>query len=314
MATYSYPQYRSPATMITDTENRFNFYPTSLLQSKDIVGSAYDMEFVQEDLWSQPSEGSVEHYAESPDMNHGPDLRSAFWHYQSPLEFKLDILQAEAMDSHDENALLYGFQDRATNGSTPCMRKSDDLLAGANLSANVAPSLVYEKAGTVQPGMSWNCNASDQAAKEALRVTTPPRSAAAPHVGCQSQMRASPAGSRAIGTSRVDKTRDVCAARSAGTGRRRRASGAEEKPPPRERLTLEQKRRNHIRHETKRRGLIKDGFDCLVDTVPELRGRQWPKSTILSRTAEFLQRVQQGNMRLQQQIAELSRVKDGARL
>ncbi|OAA82414.1 HLH transcription factor [Akanthomyces lecanii RCEF 1005] len=297
--------------MTTDTETHFRFSQTSILESKNVARSADDMRFVQEDLWSQPSEGSAEHLDDNPDMNHEPDYLSAFWHYQSPLEFKMDLMLAEATDSHDENALLYGLQHPPADREALRARKNDELFAGADLSANMAPSLAYEGADAMRRGVSWKCDFVFEAAKgKQLQVT--PLSAAAPRDRCQTQRRAPPAESRANWTNHHDKTKDMCSARPIGTGRRRRASGTEEKPQ-RERLTMEQKRRNHIRHENKRRGLIKDGFECLVNTVPELQGRKWPKSTILSRTAEFLKRVQEGNKRLQLQIAELSRIKDNAR-
>ncbi|KID90374.1 Helix-loop-helix DNA-binding protein, partial [Metarhizium majus ARSEF 297] len=58
--------------------------------------------------------------------------------------------------------------------------------------------------------------------------------------------------------------------------------------PRREKLTEQQKRRNHILHEKKRRALIKEGFDDLLDLVPGVRDRGLSKSAILLRAAEWL--------------------------
>ncbi|KHN97127.1 Helix-loop-helix DNA-binding protein [Metarhizium album ARSEF 1941] len=58
--------------------------------------------------------------------------------------------------------------------------------------------------------------------------------------------------------------------------------------PRREKLTEQQKRRNHILHEKKRRALIKDGFNDLLDMVPDVKDRGLSKSAILFKTADWL--------------------------
>ncbi|KAG8420310.1 hypothetical protein J3459_011215 [Metarhizium acridum] len=58
--------------------------------------------------------------------------------------------------------------------------------------------------------------------------------------------------------------------------------------PRREKLTEQQRRRNHILHEKKRRALIKDGFDDLLNLVPDVKDRGLSKSAILLKAAEWL--------------------------
>ena len=73
----------------------------------------------------------------------------------------------------------------------------------------------------------------------------------------------------------------------------------------REKLTIEQKRRNHIRHEKKRRALIKDGFNDLTELIPELRGRTLSRSTILFKAADWLENLIQENEALVAQVSAL---------
>lgn len=277
--------------MTTDTESRFYFCPTSLLQSKGVVGSAYDMEFAQEDLWSQPSEGSVEHHGESPDMNHGPDLLSAFWQYQSPLEFKLDILQAEAAGfaRRKRSALRVPTPSRrverhgACATTTTCLREpicqhpwrrrawpTRELMSCGSARAGSAtlPTKLQRKRCPVAAPPSVGCCASRQTASrrgERLRPT------------------AGPAG-RVVSTRR----RDVCAARPTEhrqeeTSIRRRGEAA---APAGEAHAGAEAPKATYRHETKRRGLIKGRLrvsgryrsrSCEGDSGPSLRfccGRQ----------------------------------------
>lgn len=78
--------------------------------------------------------------------------------------------------------------------------------------------------------------------------------------------------------------------------------------PRREKLTEEQKRRNHILHEQKRRAMIKEGFDDLLNLVPDLRDRGLSKSAILAKAAEWLGSLACGNKALRAQ----ARVLEGA--
>lgn len=73
------------------------------------------------------------------------------------------------------------------------------------------------------------------------------------------------------------------------------------------RLTVEQKRSNHIRHEQKRRGLIRDGFNDLTVLIPELRGGTWSRSRILFKAAEWLQTLVESNEALQRELDTLRR-------
>ncbi|PQK13622.1 hypothetical protein BB8028_0004g05530 [Beauveria bassiana] len=73
----------------------------------------------------------------------------------------------------------------------------------------------------------------------------------------------------------------------------------------RKKLTIEQKRSNHIRHEKKRRGLIRDGFNDLTELVPELRGGTWSRSRILFTAVEFLKTLLERNDALQEELNAL---------
>lgn len=75
--------------------------------------------------------------------------------------------------------------------------------------------------------------------------------------------------------------------------------------PRREKLTEEQKRRNHILHEQKRRAMIKDGFDDLLNLVPDLKDRGLSKSAILVKAAEWLGTLTCGNKALRAQARGL---------
>jgi hypothetical protein len=70
----------------------------------------------------------------------------------------------------------------------------------------------------------------------------------------------------------------------------------------REKLTGEQKRRNHIIHEQKRRAMIKEGFDDLLNLVPDVNNRGLSKSAILFKAAEWLSTLTYGNKALLAQV------------
>ncbi|KZZ91762.1 Helix-loop-helix DNA-binding protein [Moelleriella libera RCEF 2490] len=76
--------------------------------------------------------------------------------------------------------------------------------------------------------------------------------------------------------------------------------------PRREKLTGEQKRRNHILHEQKRRAMIKDGFENLLELVPDVKDLGLSKSAILLKAADWLEALTSGNQRLQGQLKNLA--------
>ncbi len=96
---------------------------------------------------------------------------------------------------------------------------------------------------------------------------------------------------------------------AAGSMSERTAAGAADTKRQREKLTIEQKRRNHIRHEKKRRALIKDGFNDLTELIPELRGRTLSRSTILFKAADWLENLIQENEALVAQVSALENEK-----
>lgn len=71
----------------------------------------------------------------------------------------------------------------------------------------------------------------------------------------------------------------------------------------RQTLTKEQRRCNHIRYEKRRRARIDDGFNSLVDIVPGLKGRNWPRVRILRETFNRLEHLFTENEKLRSQIA-----------
>lgn len=73
----------------------------------------------------------------------------------------------------------------------------------------------------------------------------------------------------------------------------------------RKKITIEQKRSNHIRHEKKRRELIRDGFNELTELVPGLRGGAWSRSKILYKATELLKTLLEKNEALQEQLNAL---------
>ena len=73
----------------------------------------------------------------------------------------------------------------------------------------------------------------------------------------------------------------------------------------RKKLTIEQKRCNHIRHEKKRRGLIRDRFNDLTELVPELRGGTWSRSKILLKAMERILSLTEMNEELQDELDTL---------
>lgn len=72
-----------------------------------------------------------------------------------------------------------------------------------------------------------------------------------------------------------------------------------------QKLTMEQKRRNHIRYEKKRRTLIKDRLNDLTELIPELRGYRMSSSRILTKAAEMIKKTLQDNESLRAQVTVL---------
>ena len=60
--------------------------------------------------------------------------------------------------------------------------------------------------------------------------------------------------------------------------------GANDRP----RLSAEQKKKNHIESEKKRREAIRAGFERLSQAVPGLEGQARSEAVVLQRTVEFL--------------------------
>ena len=73
-------------------------------------------------------------------------------------------------------------------------------------------------------------------------------------------------------------------------------------------LTPIQKRENHVRSEQKRREIIKQGFDDLVEMVPGLHGGGFSKGAILNQAADWLEDLVQGNVQLRRQLAQVDNV------
>lgn len=76
---------------------------------------------------------------------------------------------------------------------------------------------------------------------------------------------------------------------------------------PRKKLTVEQKRSNHIRYEKRRRALIRDRFNALAELLPGLDGENCSKSRTLFSAVEQLQVLLEKNKALQEQVDMLKR-------
>jgi len=70
-------------------------------------------------------------------------------------------------------------------------------------------------------------------------------------------------------------------------------------------LTLAQKRRNHSHIEKRRRALVKDGFDDIMELIPELQGGGLSRAALLTRAADWLADFLQGNQVLLAQLRTL---------
>ncbi|KAK9241445.1 hypothetical protein V1525DRAFT_393170 [Lipomyces kononenkoae] len=77
--------------------------------------------------------------------------------------------------------------------------------------------------------------------------------------------------------------------------------------PNRELLTEEQRRKNHISSEKKRRDIIKQGFDELSHLVPVLRAGGFSKSTVLGHVVEFLSDLERKNQQLKAIVEKLEK-------
>ncbi|GAB0138435.1 hypothetical protein EsDP_00006670 [Epichloe bromicola] len=75
--------------------------------------------------------------------------------------------------------------------------------------------------------------------------------------------------------------------------------------PRRSKQSIEQRRRNHIRQEQKRRAVLKNGFADLADMIPDLAKRDMSKSVVLEKTAEWLERLVRGNKFLRERLSLL---------
>lgn len=73
--------------------------------------------------------------------------------------------------------------------------------------------------------------------------------------------------------------------------------------PRRGKQSVEQRRRNHIQQEQRRRAVLKNGFSDLTDLVPGLGARDMSKSAVLEKTAEWLERLVSGNKLLRERLA-----------
>jgi hypothetical protein len=96
---------------------------------------------------------------------------------------------------------------------------------------------------------------------------------------------------------------------SSPAAKRRKSSASSATKHPRENLTEDQKRENHIRSEQKRRTLVKEGFDDLLELVPDLRYGGHSKSAALVMAADWLEDLINGNELLRASLQELEQGK-----
>lgn len=74
-------------------------------------------------------------------------------------------------------------------------------------------------------------------------------------------------------------------------------------------LTADEKRVNHVVSEQKRRNMIRNGFDALVDAVPRLKAvnQSHSKSNILFQSVEYIEQLKRDNAALQERMMWLER-------
>ena len=77
--------------------------------------------------------------------------------------------------------------------------------------------------------------------------------------------------------------------------------------PPRQNLTEEEKKQNHIKSEQKRRNQIKEGFDALIELIPDGMSAATSKCAILAKAAEWLSDLIDGNKQLREQLVALDK-------
>ena len=85
---------------------------------------------------------------------------------------------------------------------------------------------------------------------------------------------------------------------------RRRSYPADHRPQ-RQNLTEEEKKQNHIKSEQKRRNQIKEGFDALIELIPDGMSAATSKCAILAKAAEWLSGLIDGNERLRGELAAI---------
>ncbi|KAK2593557.1 hypothetical protein QQS21_008732 [Conoideocrella luteorostrata] len=79
--------------------------------------------------------------------------------------------------------------------------------------------------------------------------------------------------------------------------------------PRRGKQSMEQRRKNHIQQEQKRRAMLKHGFHDLTNLIPGLGKRDTSKSIILEKAAEWLEKLICGNKFLRERLYTLESMK-----
>lgn len=219
--------------------------------------------------------------------------------YQSTMDFKEDILRNRHIPINEQTFADWAWPPTERNAQKTY--QSDNVRWGTDAR--------FDSLGNMTPKMGENrigLRQMTQFRLEAMQEDEDSGNASpSPSLSSVSQAESSRTRARTRQATRDDTTHKKSYSRPLAGSNSERQVAASEVKRQREKLTIEQKRRNHIRHEKKRRALIKDGFNDLTELIPELRGRTLSRSTILFKAADWLENLIQENEALVAQVSAL---------
>ncbi|OAQ97778.1 hypothetical protein LLEC1_00551 [Akanthomyces lecanii] len=228
--------------------------------------------------------------------------------HQTSVDFKEDMLRNRQMNDNENTFMEWVYPPE--KGSPSRAFTGDAVQWGSDAMFDTQPKSPQRRVGVRQltqfrlqfmPGQEEEEEEEEDDDEEDDEEEQDADADDAQSTGSRSSTARSPASSvrkGPIGRSRRNVPKKAYTESSAASVKR-------EPKGQRKKLTIEQKRSNHIRHEKKRRGLIRDGFNDLTELVPELRGGTWSRSRILFKAVEFLKTLLEKNEELQEQLDTL---------
>lgn len=233
-----------------------------------------------------------------------------YLHHQTLMEFKKDMLLNEDADAdEDENTFIDWLYPSSEGPPSRGSAAESSMQWGSD-------TMFGTESGGVQRGVDVShmsqfelqLTADSEEEQELEKQQGIADAGDLPSVGCISdrgrtrtwsvKKRSGHSGGNI--PERIDRDNSVSSKAGSSKG------SGETKAHSRQRLTVEQKRSNHIRYEKKRRALIRDGFKDLTELIPELQGgRNWSKSRILLKTVERLETLLERNEALREQMDAL---------